>query len=73
MSLEMAGRSELMRERLSQAFGCWEGALRDVLIEALNENGLPLGLNPGDAAAFILNAWEGALLQHIKTSILGDL
>jgi TetR/AcrR family transcriptional regulator, transcriptional repressor for nem operon len=63
MSLEMAGRSELMRERLSQAFERWEGTLRDVLSEAASENALPPGLNPCDAAAFILNAWEGALLR----------
>lgn len=63
MSLEMAGRSELMRERLSQAFERWEGTLRGVLIEAASKNALPRGLDPGDAAAFILNAWEGALLR----------
>jgi TetR/AcrR family transcriptional repressor of nem operon len=63
MSLEMAGRSELMRERLSQAFERWEATLRDVLTEAANENALPAGLSPDDAAAFILNAWEGALVR----------
>jgi TetR/AcrR family transcriptional repressor of nem operon len=63
LSLEMAGRSELMRQRLSQGFGRWEGRLRDVLAEAANEGALPAGLDPADAAAFILNAWEGALLR----------
>jgi TetR/AcrR family transcriptional regulator, transcriptional repressor for nem operon len=63
MSLEMAGRSELLRERLSQAFERWEGTLREVLIEAASESALPAGLNADDAAAFILNAWEGALLR----------
>jgi TetR/AcrR family transcriptional repressor of nem operon len=63
MSLEMAGRSELMRERLSQAFERWEASLHEVLIEAASESALPAGLNPDDAAAFILNAWEGALLR----------
>jgi TetR/AcrR family transcriptional regulator, transcriptional repressor for nem operon len=63
MSLEMAGRSELMRERLSQAFERWESTLRDVLFEAASQNALPHDLDPSDAAAFILNAWEGALLR----------
>jgi TetR/AcrR family transcriptional repressor of nem operon len=63
MSLDMARRSELMRERLSQAFERWEATLHEVLIEAASESAFPAGLNPADAAAFILNTWEGALLR----------
>lgn len=63
MSLEMGGRSELMRQRLSKAFQRWEGTLRDVLTEAASDSALPRGLDPSDTAAFILNAWEGALLR----------
>ena len=61
MSLEMAGRSDLIRERLSQAFERWEDTLRALLVEAAES--LPPDLDPTEAAEFILNAWEGTLMR----------
>jgi TetR/AcrR family transcriptional regulator, transcriptional repressor for nem operon len=63
LSLEMADRSELLRAHLLAAFERWEAALREVLGEARARAELPADLIPEDAAAFILNAWEGALLR----------
>lgn len=67
LTLEMSGRSEPMRTRLTAAFERWEGALRNVLAEAHAAHELPEGLSPEEAAAFILNTWEGALLRMRAT------
>jgi TetR/AcrR family transcriptional repressor of nem operon len=63
LALEVSGQSEKIRERVAQALDRWEKTMRALLEEAYTNGEMPPGLSPEDAAAFILNAWEGALLR----------
>lgn len=67
LSLEMAGRSELLRMHLNAGFERWETALREVLIEAKFRGELSVDLDPSEVAAYLLNGWEGALLRMKAT------
>jgi TetR/AcrR family transcriptional regulator, transcriptional repressor for nem operon len=59
----MATRSEAIREKLSQSFHVWEESLRQVLREAQEAGDLAPGLDAKDAAAFLIDAYEGALIR----------
>lgn len=63
MAQEMSDLSPPLRERLNQALDAFSGAIGAVLAEAAGRGELPPGLNPATAAAFVVDAWEGALLR----------
>jgi len=63
LSLEAADHSEVVRARLRSAFAVWQASLRRVLAEAEERGELPDGLTADAAAAFLINAWEGALVR----------
>lgn len=63
LSLEVADQSEALRARLRTAFAAWQASLRAVLAEAHKRGELPDGLTVDDAAAFLVNGWEGALVR----------
>lgn len=63
MAQEMSDLSQPLRERLNQALEAFSGAIGGVLAEAAARGDLPPGLDPATAAAFVVDAWEGALLR----------
>jgi TetR/AcrR family transcriptional repressor of nem operon len=63
VSVEAADHSEALRERVRTAFGAWQASLRAVLAEAETGGELPDGLGADAMAAFLVNAWEGALVR----------
>jgi TetR/AcrR family transcriptional regulator, transcriptional repressor for nem operon len=62
-STETTGQSEPMRQRLLQRFADWTKALAQVVSEAAARQQLLATLTPKDAATFLLNSWEGAVLR----------
>ncbi len=63
LAQEMSDLSPAMREGLKEALAGLDAGLRGVLGEAAERGELPAGLDPARTAAFILDAWEGALLR----------
>jgi TetR/AcrR family transcriptional repressor of nem operon len=63
LSQELAERSPAARHALSLLFGRWRHRITDCLREARERRELRDTLDCGETAAFILDAWEGALLQ----------
>jgi TetR/AcrR family transcriptional repressor of nem operon len=63
LAQEMSDLSPAMREALKDSLAGLDAGLRGVLAEADARGELPAGLDPARAAAFILDAWEGALLR----------
>ena len=63
LAQELGDLSPRLRERLDQALGRMATNLGRVLAEARDRGELPPGLDPIEAAGFIVAAWEGALLQ----------
>lgn len=59
----MATRSVALREKLVRSFHSWEENLRQVLHEAQQAGDLRPGLDAKDAAAFLIDAYEGALIR----------
>lgn len=60
---EVGDHNPTIRAAVREAFTAWADALADVLAEARSEGSLRAGLEPRSAARFIINAWEGALLE----------
>ena len=60
---ELADRSPAARERLSALFGRWRDRIADCLREARERGELRRRFDCDETAAFVLDAWEGALLQ----------
>jgi TetR/AcrR family transcriptional repressor of nem operon len=63
LTLEVADHSEIVRAGLQGALAVWQKNIKDVLVEASEKGELPDHLEPGKAAAFLLNSWQGALLR----------
>ncbi len=63
LSAEVADHSPAVRERLTFAFASWQGTIVEVLDEAKARGDLPNGLEPHATGAFLINAWEGALVR----------
>ena len=59
----MATRSEALRDQLVRSFTAWEAGLRGVLREAQQAGDLAADLDVGAAAAFLIDAYEGALIR----------
>lgn len=63
LSLEIAGISPLLQDRLSAGFAGWQTAITAVLQEAIEKGDVPKSARPETLAGFLLNSWEGALLR----------
>jgi TetR/AcrR family transcriptional repressor of nem operon len=60
---ELSGQSPAIRERVATAFADWTKALGAVIDEAQREGALPRDRDPKTLAAFVIDAWEGAVLR----------
>lgn len=63
LSLEMSDLSEPMRVKLAGALSKMRTAIRKCLAESQERGELDKKWDPGDLALFMLNAWEGALID----------
>jgi TetR/AcrR family transcriptional repressor of nem operon len=62
-SAELADHSPLIRERLAGLFASWTRDIEDAVRDAQAEGSISSRTNPADLAAFLLDAYEGALLR----------
>ena len=60
---EMAGESRLIRERLAAVFAAWTRLLANCIREAQAAGELRADLDPDTIAAFLIDAFEGAVLR----------
>ena len=63
LAQETGALPEAFRVKLREAFALMRAPIEACLLEARRGGGLPVGMEPAEAADFILNAWEGALLR----------
>jgi len=63
LSAEMAGQSPRMRSELARLLARWTGAIETCVIEAQADGSMRDDVEPRDAALFLINAWEGAMLR----------
>lgn len=62
-SAEMAGESRLVRDRLAAVFAAWTQMLAGCIREAQAAGELRASLDPDTIAAFLIDAYEGAILR----------
>lgn len=60
---EITDHSEAIRAAVRQGLEHWAGLISGVLSEAQKEGTISAGLDPDATARFLLNAWEGTLIQ----------
>ena len=63
LSLEIADHNPTLQSVLSAAFDNWQQSIATTLREAVSLGDLPKSTKPDDLAAFLLSAWEGALVR----------
>lgn len=63
LAQEMSDLSPAMREAISRCFAGLARMLAGVLEEAVGRGELPRDLDPEQTAAFLVDAWEGAILR----------
>ncbi len=63
LGAEIGGSSELCRSAIADAFNGTQERFRAVLEKAQAQGKVRNDLNAGDLAAFMLDAWEGALIR----------
>ena len=63
LAQEMSDLSPAMRHGVSRVLSSLADSLEALLAEAAGCGDLPVDLDPGRTAAFIVDAWEGALLR----------
>ena len=63
LSLEMADHSDSIQSSLRLSFSNWQGAIAEVLREAMERGDLSNANKPEELASFLLNSYEGALLR----------
>jgi TetR/AcrR family transcriptional repressor of nem operon len=63
LSQEMSDLSEPIREKLQEAYSKMRSSIRDCLIEAKELGQIDARWNIDDLAVFVLNSWEGALMD----------
>ena len=84
LSQTAAGRTPAFRARLAAVFATWDAQFEGLLIEAQAAGEIDPGLDPKAAAAFLIEAYEGALIrmkvedgsnafQRFRTFALGSL
>jgi TetR/AcrR family transcriptional repressor of nem operon len=62
-SAELAGDSRLIRDRLAAVFAAWGTLLAGCIREAQADGSLRQDLDPNETAAFLIDAYEGAVLR----------
>ena len=62
-SAELADHSPLIRERLAALFASWTKDIGDAVRDAQEDGSVSNRTNAADLAAFLLDAYEGALLR----------
>ncbi len=62
-SAELADHSPLIRERLAALSASWTREIEDAVRDAQADGSVSTKSNPADLAAFLLDAYEGALLR----------
>ena len=62
-SAELADHSPLVRERLAALFASWTKDIEDAVRDAQADGSVSTRTDPADLAAFLLDAYEGALLR----------
>src|SRR5213594_1883700 len=62
-SAELSGQSELVRERVAEAFAGWSQVLAGVIGEVQKDGEISRTLPAEALAAFVLHSWEGAMLR----------
>lgn len=60
---ELAGQSQQIRESTAAALAGWTEAIAQVIREAQASGSAPAHFAPQALAAFIINAWEGAVVR----------
>ncbi|TXR48156.1 TetR family transcriptional regulator [Phyllobacterium endophyticum] len=84
LSQSIAAHSEVLQRELHRSFTAWQNDFTAVLREARDTGELPEHLDPDETAAFLIDAYEGALvrmkgegsikpLQRFKTTIFDGL
>jgi len=63
MSAELADHSPQVRARLAAELGAWTRAIEDCVTEAQLDGSLRDDIAASSIAAFLLNAWEGAVIR----------
>jgi len=63
LAQELADLSDTFREKLKRALAMMEAGIAACLRAAVDTNEVSLALDPHEAAHFILNSWEGALMR----------
>jgi TetR/AcrR family transcriptional repressor of nem operon len=66
---ELSNQSAPIRMRVSAAFANWGGAIADVVAQGQRDGSISGELSAKSLAAFIIDAWEGAVL---RTKVEGD-
>ena len=62
-SAELADQSPLIREQLGQLFGSWTKDIEHAVRDGQADGTISSKADPADLAAFLLDAYEGALLR----------
>jgi TetR/AcrR family transcriptional repressor of nem operon len=62
-SAELADHSSLIRERLAALFNSWTRDIEDAVRDAQADGSISIRTEPTDLAAFLLDAYDGALLR----------
>lgn len=60
---ELASESRLVRDRLAAVFAAWTALVANCIREAQHKNEIRADLNPDEVAAFLIDAFEGAVLR----------
>jgi TetR/AcrR family transcriptional regulator, transcriptional repressor for nem operon len=60
---ELSNQSPAIRAQLSAAFADWTDSLAELIEEARRDGALPQDSDPKVLAAFVIDAWEGAVLR----------
>ena len=63
LGAELSAQSSMMRARLSALFASWTGAIENCVREAQMAGEISAELDASLLAAFLVNAWEGAVLR----------
>ncbi len=63
LSQEMSDLSEPLRNKLIEAYSKMKSTIKACIDEAQGQNQLDKNLDAGNLATFILNGWEGALID----------
>lgn len=63
LAQSIAAHSDVLRQELHRAFAAWQRDFQMVLRQARAQGELPAHLDPDETAAFLIDAYEGALVR----------